>query len=96
MAGIQPKVNSRGRSKEAEEKTWQFPSISERCSLYLAVHENQNCITGSATMERMFIIAGDVHRPKRAIMICERFEKPVFTKGNVQLLLRCLVEKMSI
>ena len=37
-------------------------------------------------MERLFSVAGDVLRPKRACLSEDNFEHLVFLKGNLQLL----------
>ncbi|KAG0726041.1 hypothetical protein GWK47_037384 [Chionoecetes opilio] len=82
---IKKEVDTRGRSKVAEVKPGQFPSMHREKWISLFIKYN-TALPSSAAVERMFSTAGDVLRPKRASMTSDRFEKLVFTKGNMQLL----------
>ncbi|KAG0721816.1 hypothetical protein GWK47_045672 [Chionoecetes opilio] len=82
---IKKEVDTWGRSKVAEVKPGQFPSMHREKWISLFIKYN-TALPSSAAVERMFSTAGDVLRPKRASMTSDRFEKLVFTKGNMQLL----------
>ncbi|QQP53253.1 Uncharacterized protein FKW44_005665, partial [Caligus rogercresseyi] len=82
---IKKEVNTLGRSKVAEVMPGQFSNMDREKWISLFIKYN-TALPSSAAVERMFSTAGDVLRPKCASMTSDRFEKLVFTKGNMQLL----------
>ena len=63
----------------------QFPAMYGDQSVALFINHNTG-IPSSAAVERLFSVAGDVLRPKRACLSEDNFEHLVFLKGNLQLL----------
>ncbi|KAG0712264.1 hypothetical protein GWK47_018881 [Chionoecetes opilio] len=74
-----------GQEQGGRGEAWAIPQHAQG-EVDLAVHKYNTALPSSAAVERMFSTAGDVLRPKRASMTSDRFEKLVFTKGNMQLL----------
>ena len=62
----------------------QFPAMYRDQWVALFIKYNTG-IPSSAAVERLFSVAGDVLRPKRACL-SDYFEQLVFLKGNIQLL----------
>ncbi|QQP56590.1 Uncharacterized protein FKW44_001300 [Caligus rogercresseyi] len=73
---IKKEVDTWGRSKVAEVMPGQFPNMDREKWISLFIKYNP-ALPSSAAVERML---------KRASMTSDRFEKLVFTKGNMQLL----------
>ncbi|KAG0728240.1 hypothetical protein GWK47_032899 [Chionoecetes opilio] len=73
------------RSKEATLKKSHFPAKYRDQWVTLFIKYNTG-IPSSAAVERLFSIAGDVLRPKRACLSEDNFEYLVFLKGNLHLL----------
>lgn len=82
---VKRELNNWQRSKVAMVKPAQFPSVLRESWVKLFIKYNTP-LPSSAAVERMFSTAGDVLRPKRASMTGAKFEKLVFTKGNMAFL----------
>ena len=74
-----------GKSKMAEGNLGQFPSMTEMRMIFSLFMKDSTALTRSTVVERNFSTEAGPQTQAR-YMTCKRFEKLVFTRGNMQVL----------